>query len=86
MCEMDLELLSTRSGRQGVVFVMSHVSERDFGVIIMLFSVAQLSGMQLENNRVILPKFRSDSLLIRNPYFVSHSWVGLGPILSYRHV
>jgi hypothetical protein len=40
----------------------------------------------LENNVVILPKFSSDLLLIINPCFVGHSWVGLGHILSYRHV
>jgi hypothetical protein len=35
---------------------------------------------------VMLPKFHLDLLLIINPCFVSHSWVGLGTILSYRHV
>jgi hypothetical protein len=66
--------------------VMSHESEQDFGAITMLFSVAPLSGVQLENSRFMLPKFHLDSLLITNPCFVRHSWVGLGPILSYRHV
>jgi hypothetical protein len=66
--------------------VMSHEFERCFGVIIPLFSVAPLPGVQLENNGVMLSKFRLDPLLITNPCFVSHSWVGLGPILSYRHV
>jgi hypothetical protein len=65
---------------------MSHESERDFDVITLLFSVASLSGMQLENSRIMLPKFCSDSLLVTNPYFVGHSWMGLGHILSYRHV
>jgi hypothetical protein len=69
-----------------VVFVTSHECERDFGVITLLFSVASLSGMQLENNGVILSEFYSDSLLITNPCFVSPSWVGLGHILSYKHV
>jgi hypothetical protein len=69
-----------------MVFVMSHESEQDFGVITMLFSVAPLSGVQLENNRVMLPKFHLDLLLITNPCFVSHSWVHLGHILSYRYV
>jgi hypothetical protein len=75
-----------RSERQSVVFVVSHESERDFGVIILLFSVAPLSGVQLENNGVMLPKFHSDSWVIINPCFVGHSYVGLGPILSYRHI
>jgi hypothetical protein len=69
-----------------VVFVMSHECERDFSVITLLFSVAPLSDVQLENNGVILLKFYSDSLLITNPCFIGHSWVGLGHILSYRHV
>jgi hypothetical protein len=69
-----------------VIFVMSDEFKRDFGAITLLFSVTPLSDVQLKNNRVMLPKFRSDSLLIRNSYFVSHSWVGLGPIISYRHV
>jgi hypothetical protein len=56
-----------RSERQSVVFVVSHESERDFGVIILLFSVAPLSGVQLENNGVMLPKFCLDSLLVTNP-------------------
>jgi hypothetical protein len=64
----------------------SHEFERDFGAITLLFSVAPLSGVQLENNGVMLPKFCSDSLLIINPCFVDHSWVNLGHILSYRHV
>jgi hypothetical protein len=75
-----------QSGRQSVVFVMSHESERDFSVITLLFSIAPLSGMQLENSRVMLPKFRSDLWVIINPCFVGHSWVGLGPFLSYRHI
>jgi hypothetical protein len=66
--------------------VMNHESERDFGAIILLFSVAPLLGVQLENNGVMLPKFYLDSLLITNLCFVGHSWVGLGPILSYRHL
>jgi hypothetical protein len=69
-----------------MVFVISHESERDFGAITSLFSVAPLSGIQLENIGVMLLKFRLDSLLITNPCFVSHSWVGLGPILSYRYI
>jgi hypothetical protein len=56
-----------------VVFVMSHDSERDFGAIILLFSVAPLLGVQLENNGVVLSKFCSDSLLITNPCFIDHS-------------
>jgi hypothetical protein len=32
-----------------------------------LFSIAPLSGVQLENNGVMLPKFHLDSLLITNP-------------------
>jgi hypothetical protein len=68
-----------------VVFVTSHESERDFGAITLLFFVAPLLGVQLENNGE-LPKFRSNSLLVTNPCFVGHFWVGLEPILSYRHV
>jgi hypothetical protein len=34
----------------------------------------------------MLSKFLSDSLLITNPCFSGHSWVGLGYILSYIHV
>jgi hypothetical protein len=69
-----------------MVFVMSHESEQDFGIITLLFSVAPLLGVQLENNGVMLPKFRSDSWVITNPCFFGHSWVGLGPILSYIHI
>jgi hypothetical protein len=59
-----------------MVFVMSHESERDFGVITLLFSVAPLSGVQLENSRVMLPKFHSDSWIITNPCFVGTlGWV-----------
>jgi hypothetical protein len=61
--------------------MMSHEYERDFGVITLLFFIAPLSNVQLENSGVMLPEFCSDSLLITNPYFVGHSWVGLGPIL-----
>jgi hypothetical protein len=63
--------------------VMSHESGRDFGVITMLFSVAPLSGVHLETSEVMLPKFHPDSWVISNPCFVSHPWVGLGPILSF---
>jgi hypothetical protein len=66
--------------------MMSHESERDFGVITLLFFIAPLSDVQLENSGVMLLKFHSDSLLVTNPYFVGHSWVSLGHILSYRHV
>jgi hypothetical protein len=66
--------------------VMSHESEQDFGVITLLFYVAPLSGVQLENSGVMLPKFHSNSWVIINPCFVGHSWVGLGHILSYRHI
>jgi hypothetical protein len=69
-----------------VVFVMSHECERDFSVITLLFSVAPLLGVQLKNSGVMLPEFRSDSLFVTNPCFIGHSWVGLGPIISYRHV
>jgi hypothetical protein len=56
-----------------MVFVTSHESEQDFSAITLLFFVAPLSDVQLENNGVMLPKFRSDSLLITNPCFVDHS-------------
>jgi hypothetical protein len=38
-----------------------------------LFSVAPLLEVQLENNKVMLSKFHSDSLLITNPWFAGHS-------------
>jgi hypothetical protein len=87
-CEcLELSLVGQpQSGRQSVVFVMNHEFEQDFGIITLLFSVAPLSGMQLENSGVMLPKFCSDSWVITNLYFVGHSWVSLGPILSYRHI
>jgi len=59
-------------------------SERDFGDITLLFSIAHFMGMQMENNRVMLLKFRSDSLLVINRCSIGHSWVGLGTIFSYR--
>jgi hypothetical protein len=62
-----------QSGRQSLVFVMSHKSERDFDTITLLFSVAPLSGVQLENNGDMPPKFHLDSLLITNLCFVGHS-------------
>jgi hypothetical protein len=34
-------------------------------------------GRAIIEQRVMLPKFHSDSLLITNPCFVGHSWVGL---------
>jgi hypothetical protein len=64
--------------------VMSHESERDFGVIILSFSIAALLDMQLDNNRVMLSKFHSDSLFVTNPCFIDHPWVGLGPIISEK--
>jgi hypothetical protein len=87
-CEgLELSLFGQpRSGRHSVVFMTSHESERDFGIITLLFSVAPLSGVQLENSGVILPKFHPDSWVITNLCFVGHSWMGLGPILSYRHI
>jgi hypothetical protein len=51
----------------------SHESKQDFGVITLLFSVAPLLGLQLENNGIMLPKFLSDSFLIINSCFVGHS-------------
>jgi hypothetical protein len=35
-----------------MVFLMGLESERDFGIIILLFSIAPLSGVQLENRDV----------------------------------
>jgi hypothetical protein len=49
-----------QSGQHSVVFVMSYESERDFGVITLLFSVAPLLGVQLENSGVMLLKFHPD--------------------------
>jgi hypothetical protein len=66
--------------------MMRHEYERDFGAITLLFFIAPLSDVQLEKSGVMLPEFCSDSLFITNPCFIDHSWVGLGPILSYRHV
>jgi hypothetical protein len=59
--------------RSSVVFVTSHESERDFGAITLLFSVAPLSDMPLENSRVMLPEFRLDSLLVTNSCFIGRS-------------
>ena len=50
------------SGRGSVILMTSHESERDFGALTQLFSVAPQSGVQLENSGVMLPKFRSDSI------------------------
>jgi hypothetical protein len=47
-----------------VVFVTSYESERVFDVIIMLFSIIPLSDVQLENNGVMLPKFRLVSVVL----------------------
>jgi hypothetical protein len=69
-----------------MVFVMSYESERDFGTITSLLSIAPLSDVQLENSGVMLPKFCSDSLLVTNSCFVGYSLVGLGHILFYRHI
>jgi hypothetical protein len=69
-----------------VVFVMTHPSGRDFSVITMLFCIAPLSSVQLENNGVMLMKFCFDSWVVTNSDLVGHSWVGLGPILSYRYI
>jgi hypothetical protein len=65
---------------------MTQESERDFGVITLLFSVTPLSDVQLENIGVKLSEFHSDSCVITNSYFVGHSWVGLEPIIFYRHI
>jgi hypothetical protein len=56
-----------------VVFVMIHESERDFSGITLLFSIAPLSGVQLENNGIMQPKFCFDSCVITIPSFVGHS-------------
>jgi hypothetical protein len=69
-----------------MIFIMRHEFKRDFGAITLLFSVAPLSGVQLENSGVMVSKFHSDLLLVINSYFVGHSWMSLGLILSYRHV
>jgi hypothetical protein len=66
--------------------VTGHEFKRDLSVIILLFFIAPLSDVQLENNRVMLLKFHSDSLLVIDSSFVGHSWVGLGSILFYRYV
>jgi hypothetical protein len=65
-----------RSGRQSMVFVMRHESERDFDIITLLFSVAPLSGVQLENSGVMLPKFCLDSWVIKiHALSVTFGWV-----------
>jgi hypothetical protein len=69
-----------------VVCVTIHESERDFGDITLLFTVAPLSGVQLENNGVMVLKFHSDSCIITNLCFVDHSLMGLVLILSYRYI
>jgi hypothetical protein len=61
-----------------------HVVVRNFGSITPLFSIAPFSGTQIENNGVMLLKFRSISCLIINTSSIGHSWVSLGPNLSYR--
>jgi hypothetical protein len=66
--------------------VMSHESKRDFGVIMPLFSVTLLSSMQLENNRVMLPKFRSDLLLITNSCFIDHPYIEIYRVVISRNV
>jgi hypothetical protein len=38
--------------------MMSHESERDFGTTALLFSVAPLLGVQLENTGIMLPKHK----------------------------
>jgi hypothetical protein len=53
--------------------VTGHEFKRDLSVIILLFFIAPLSDVQLENNRVMLLKFYSDSLLVINSSFVGHS-------------
>jgi hypothetical protein len=45
-------------------------SERDFGDITLLLSIAPFMGMQMENNGVMLLKFCLDSLLV-----ITHGWV-----------
>jgi hypothetical protein len=42
-------------------------SERDFGDITLLFSIAPFMGMQMENSGVMLLKFRSDSVGVSKP-------------------
>jgi hypothetical protein len=69
-----------------VTFVMNHELEQDFDSITLLFSVAPLSSVQLENNGVMLLKFHSDSCVVTNPCYVGHSWVDLGLILSHRYI
>jgi hypothetical protein len=64
--------------------VTTHESERDFGGITMLFSIAPLSAVQLENSGVMSLKFCSNSCVITNPYFVGHSWMRLELILSLK--
>jgi hypothetical protein len=41
-------------------------------------------GVHTENSEVMLPKFRSGSCLVIDTCSISHSWVSLRPILSYR--
>jgi hypothetical protein len=43
-------------------------------------------GHAIEEQQGFAVEIHSDSLLITNSYFVGHSWMGLAPILSYRHL
>jgi hypothetical protein len=61
-----------------------HVLVCNFGSITPRFSVAPFLDVQTENNGVMLPKFGSSSCLVINMGYIGHSWVALGPILSYR--
>jgi hypothetical protein len=65
----------SQSGRQSVVFVTCHEFELDFGAITLLFSIAPLSGVQLENIGVMLLKFYSDSLLVTNSCSATLGWI-----------
>jgi hypothetical protein len=47
-------------------------SERDFSDITLLFSIVAFMGVQTETNGVMLPKFRSDSLLVINPCSIGY--------------
>jgi hypothetical protein len=42
----------------------SHKVEQNFGNITMLFSVAPFLGVQMENIRIMVTKFRSSSCLV----------------------
>lgn len=52
--------------------------------ITLLFSIAPILSVQMENRGVMLPKYHSELWLVINPCSIGHSRGDLGPIISYR--